>query len=70
MAYLLLSLKVVEILSYPYILSNLIGSLILSVVAFQDEAFGFWILNSVWAGVATSMLIQRWLRRNEDKHNS
>lgn len=43
----------------PYLWLNLIGSIILAVLAFITENWGFFLLETVWAIVTTWSLIKR-----------
>lgn len=43
----------------PYLWLNLIGSIILAVLAFITENWGFFLLEAVWAIVTTWSLIKR-----------
>jgi hypothetical protein len=45
-------------LSRPYLVLNLIGSVILAVLAAVEEQWGFLLLESVWAIVSTWSLAQ------------
>jgi hypothetical protein len=45
--------------SIAYLSLNLVGSLILAVLAFLDEDWGFLLLEGVWAVVSTAGLIER-----------
>ena len=43
----------------PYLWLNLVGSLILAVLAFLTENWGFFLLETVWAIVTTWSLVKR-----------
>jgi hypothetical protein len=45
--------------SYPYLLINVIGAGILTVLAYQAQRWGFVLLEGVWAVVALAGLISR-----------
>jgi hypothetical protein len=45
--------------SIAYLSLNLVGSLILAVLALLDEDWGFLLLEGVWAVVSTAGLIER-----------
>jgi hypothetical protein len=45
--------------SIAYLSLNLVGSLVLAVLAFLDEDWGFLLLEGVWAVVSTAGLIER-----------
>lgn len=45
--------------SYPYLLLNLIGGAILTVLAFQGQRWGFVLLEGVWTLVAIGGIIMR-----------
>jgi hypothetical protein len=50
--------------SYPYLVLNLVGSVVLSVDAYLGEQWGFLLLEFVWAIVSGVGLVQR-LRGHE-----
>jgi hypothetical protein len=43
--------------SRVYLMLNLVGSLVLTVLAWREELWGFLLLESVWAAVSLSGLI-------------
>lgn len=45
--------------SYPYLLANLAGGAILAVLAFQDQRWGFVLLEGVWTLVALAGLVMK-----------
>jgi hypothetical protein len=45
--------------SYPYLVLNLVGSVVLSVDAFLGEQWGFLLLEFVWAVVSAIGLVKR-----------
>jgi hypothetical protein len=49
---------------YPYLFLNLIGSSILTFLAFEERQWGFLLLEGVWAVVALASIIWHWSRNN------
>lgn len=49
--------------SYLYLILNLAGAIILAVLAFQGQRWGFVLLEAVWALVALAGLILRLLEK-------
>jgi hypothetical protein len=47
--------------SYPYLLVNLAGGVILTVLALQDQRWGFVLLEGVWSLVALLGIVMRLL---------
>jgi hypothetical protein len=45
--------------SYLYLLLNMVGSAILAVLAFQDQQWGFLLLEGVWSLVSSVGLVTR-----------
>lgn len=45
--------------SYPYLLVNLAGGAILTVLALQDQRWGFVLLEGVWTLVAAGGILMR-----------
>ena len=51
--------NVLDARSYTYLLLNLAGAMILAVLAFQDQRWGFVLLEGVWSLVALVGLVMR-----------
>ena len=58
-AYALAQFKVVDQRSYAYLLPNLIGATVLSVIAWVEELWGFFLLEAAWSLVALVGLVER-----------
>lgn len=43
-----------------YLWANLLGALLLAVVALWDRRIGFVLLEAAWAGVSVRSLLRRW----------
>jgi hypothetical protein len=54
--------------SYPYLLLNLIGAAILVVLAWQDQRWGFVLLEGAWTLVALVGLVLRLLGKEPTAH--
>lgn len=50
--------------SYPYLILNLVGAALLTVLAFQGAQWGFFIMETVWTAVSAYGLLAR-LRSTE-----
>ena len=48
--------------SRSYLLLNLVGSVVLAVLAWDQRQWGFLLLEVVWAGVSLWSLVQLWRR--------
>jgi hypothetical protein len=55
--------NLLDLNSYLYLILNLIGAAILAVLAFQDQRWGFVLLEGVWAMVALVGLIARLVQK-------
>jgi hypothetical protein len=51
--------NVLDARSYPYLLLNLCGGALLAVLAYQQQRWGFVLLEGVWTLVALTGLIRR-----------
>ena len=60
-AFLLSQRNVLDARSYPYLLLNLVGAAILTVLAYQQQRWGFVLLESAWTVVALTGLVMRLL---------
>jgi hypothetical protein len=51
----------------PYLLLNLIGSAVLTVLAFEERQWGFFLLEGVWAIVSVASIIRYYNGRTTTK---
>jgi hypothetical protein len=51
-AYALGQFRVVDVRSYVYLLLNLVGALVLAVIAYVEHLWGFLLLEAVWSAVS------------------
>lgn len=49
--------RMLDTASYPYLVLNLVGASVLTVVALRDHDWGFFLLEGVWAIVSAFGLI-------------
>jgi hypothetical protein len=52
-------LKVLDPVSYPYLVLNAVGAGILAVLAFEEQQWGFLLLEGVWTLVSVASLVGR-----------
>lgn len=57
--YALAQFRVLDQKSYTYLWLNLVGSVILAVLAYQERQMGFLLLEGVWAVVSAWGLVER-----------
>jgi hypothetical protein len=60
-AFLLGQRNLLDARSYPYLLLNFVGAAILTVLAYQQQRWGFVLLESAWTVVALAGLAMRLL---------
>jgi len=58
-AYALGQFRVVDVRSYVYLLLNLVGALVLAVIAYVEQLWGFLLLEAVWTVVSAWGLVSR-----------
>jgi hypothetical protein len=58
-AYALGQFRVVDVRSYVYLLLNLVGALVLAVIAYVEHLWGFLLLEAVWSAVSAWGLASR-----------
>lgn len=58
-AYALGQFRVVHVRSFIYLLLNLVGALVLAVIAYIEALWGFLLLEAVWAAVSAWGLATR-----------
>jgi hypothetical protein len=58
-AYALGQFRVVDIRSYVYLVLNLVGALVLAVIAYVEHLWGFLLLEAVWTAVSAWGLAAR-----------
>jgi hypothetical protein len=50
---------VVDVRSYVYLVLNLVGALVLAVIAYVEHLWGFLLLEAVWTAVSAWGLVSR-----------
>jgi hypothetical protein len=58
-AYALGQFRVVDVRSYVYLLLNLVGALVLALIAYVEGLWGFFLLEAVWSAVSAWGLAAR-----------
>jgi hypothetical protein len=58
-AYALAQFGVIDQRSYPYLISNLLGAVVLSVIAWVEDLWGFLLLEVAWTLVSAWGLVLR-----------
>jgi hypothetical protein len=58
-AYALGQFRVLDVRSYVYLLLNLVGALVLAVIAYVEGLWGFFLLEAVWSAVSAWGLATR-----------
>jgi hypothetical protein len=58
-AYALGQFRVVDVRSYVYLLLNVVGALLLAVIAYVEHLWGFFLLEAVWTAVSAWGLVSR-----------
>ena len=59
---------VMKTASYAYLLLNLVGSVVLAVLAYLDSQWGFFLLEGVWAIVSAWGLLTRLRGKEPAQH--
>ena len=58
-AFVAAQLRVLDVRSWPYLWLNLAGALVLALVAWHEELWGFFLLEGVWTLVSAWGLVTR-----------